>query len=123
MRCEIHPGRKERAAVCAFAAAFLLIFGPSFGAELKPAGELVFKNALVFEGKNLLTNTTVVVKGGLITDVSGAATASKDAQVIDARGKTLLPGFIDAHTHLVTGREALHAALAFGVTTELDMFS
>ena len=123
MRCEIHPGLRKGSAGCAFAAAFLLSFPLSFSAEQKSAVELVFKNALVCDGTKLLTNTTVVVKGGLITDVRGAATASKDAQVIDARGKTLLPGFIDAHTHLVTGREALRAALAFGVTTELDMFS
>jgi imidazolonepropionase-like amidohydrolase len=40
---------------------------------------------------------------------------------VDGRGKTLLPGLIDAHTH--TYGDANKAALAFGVTTELDMFS
>ncbi len=110
-------------AICAFGAAFVLIVISAFGAGSKQTGELVFKNAQVFDGTKLLTNMTVIVKGGRIADISGTATAGKDAQMIDARGKTLLPGFIDAHTHLVTGREALHAALAFGVTTELDMFS
>jgi len=40
---------------------------------------------------------------------------------IDGTGKTLLPGLIDAHTH--TYGDALKDALAFGVTTELDMFT
>jgi imidazolonepropionase-like amidohydrolase len=41
--------------------------------------------------------------------------------VIDANGRTLLPGLIDAHVHLVPG--ALAQSLTFGVTTVLDMFS
>ena len=41
---------------------------------------------------------------------------------IDAHGKYVLPGGIDAHTHIYT-TDALRQALAFGVTTELDMFT
>ena len=41
--------------------------------------------------------------------------------MIDGSGATLLPGFIDAHTH--TFGPALERALVFGVTTELDMFA
>jgi imidazolonepropionase-like amidohydrolase/DNA polymerase III delta prime subunit len=40
----------------------------------------------------------------------------------DDTGMTLLPGLIDAHTH-IHATEALRQALAFGVTTELDMFT
>ena len=42
--------------------------------------------------------------------------------VIDGRGKTLMPGLIDAHTHTFAP-EHLRAAVVFGVTTELDMFT
>ena len=41
--------------------------------------------------------------------------------MIDGAGKTLLPGLIDAHTHVWPG--TLESALSFGVTTELAMFS
>jgi imidazolonepropionase-like amidohydrolase len=45
-------------------------------------------------------------------------------EVIDGRGRTLLPGLIDAHVHLSDSAEAdLRQALALGVTTVLDMFS
>jgi imidazolonepropionase-like amidohydrolase len=40
---------------------------------------------------------------------------------IDGRGRTLLPGLIDAHVHVFAAAQA--DALRFGVTTELDMFS
>lgn len=41
--------------------------------------------------------------------------------VVDGAGGTLLPGLIDAHTHVFG--DALARALVFGVTAELDMFS
>jgi len=46
------------------------------------------------------------------------------AEVIDGEGKTLLPGFFDAHTHLgeTQGEQFLKDALDFGVTTELEMW-
>ncbi len=47
--------------------------------------------------------------------------APQGKTVIDGRGKTLLPGLIDAHTH--TWGDALTQAVGFGVTTELDMFT
>jgi imidazolonepropionase-like amidohydrolase len=46
------------------------------------------------------------------------------AEVIDGKGKTLLPGFFDAHIHLgmTFGEQFLRDALDFGVTTELEMW-
>ena len=41
--------------------------------------------------------------------------------MIDGSGQTLLPGLIDAHTH-VWNAQSLKQALMFGVTTEFDMF-
>ena len=41
-------------------------------------------------------------------------------EVVDGAGRTLLPGFIDAHTH--SWGDAQRDALRFGVTAELDMF-
>jgi hypothetical protein len=47
--------------------------------------------------------------------------APAGAAVVDATGKTLLPGLIDAHSHSLG--DALREAAVFGVTTSLDMFS
>ena len=58
---------------------------------------------------------------GLITAVGAEVEIPAGAEVIDGDGKTLLPGLIDAHTHIFS-EDALRQALIFGVTTELDMF-
>ena len=41
----------------------------------------------------------LVVQDGRILDVGPAVKAPKGAQVIDARGEALTPGFFDVHTH------------------------
>ena len=62
----------------------------------------VLKAARMFDGKSnaLATPGLVVVTGGKITAVGAGATIPADAEVIDLGDATLLPGFIDAHTHL-----------------------
>jgi len=64
----------------------------------------VLKAARMFDGKsNSVTSPgVVVVSGGKITGVGAGATIPADAEVVDLGDTTLLPGFIDAHTH-VTG--------------------
>ncbi len=84
-------------------------------------GALVFRDVRVFDGAQVLPHATVLVRSGRIAAVGPQIEVPEGAHVIDARGKTLLPGLIDSHTH-VFGAESLRAALAFGVTTELDMF-
>src|SRR5688500_1772432 len=82
---------------------------------------IVFKQARVFDGANVIAATDVLVQDGKIARVAPSIAAPAGAQVIDARGKTLLPGLIDAHTH--TFGDALREAVVFGVTTTLDMFT
>lgn len=43
---------------------------------------------------------TVLYDGGKITAVGADVTVPEGAQVIDAAGKTVTPGFIDAHSHI-----------------------
>jgi imidazolonepropionase-like amidohydrolase len=77
-------------------------------------------NARVFDGERVIPGATVVVRDGSIVSVGGEA-APAGAETIDGTGQTLLPGLIDAHTHVFG--DALERALVFGVTTELDMFT
>ena len=47
-----------------------------------------------------IENATVVITDGKITAVGAKARIGKGVEVIDATGKWVLPGFIDAHAHL-----------------------
>ncbi|MFF5207363.1 amidohydrolase family protein [Streptosporangium sp. NPDC000396] len=78
-------------------------------------------NIRVFDGTRVTTATAARFTGPLITQLGDRAIAEPGDVLVDGHGGMLLPGLIDAHTHLLSG--ALHQALAFGVTTELDMFS
>lgn len=69
----------------------------------KPAQKTyVLKSARMFDGKSdsLATPGIVVVTGGKIVAVGSSAQIPSGAEVIDLGDATLLPGFIDAHTHL-----------------------
>lgn len=79
------------------------------------------RDARVFDGERVLERATVVLADGRIRDVGPNVAVPVGAELVDGGGRTLLPGLIDAHTHVFG--DALERALAFGVTTELDMFT
>jgi imidazolonepropionase-like amidohydrolase len=83
---------------------------------------IAIQHARIFDGSTIIPDSTVVVQDGAIAAIGDKSAIPAGAQVINATGQTLLPGFIDAHTHIIS-REALREALIFGVTTELDMFA
>lgn len=74
----------------------------------------------MFDGERMLPATNVVVRDGRIESVGADVAIPAGIDVVDGAGRTLLPGFIDAHTH--SWGDAQRDALRFGVTTELDMF-
>jgi imidazolonepropionase-like amidohydrolase len=81
----------------------------------------VVANVRVFDGERTIERANVSFRDGKIVAVSAESEPPSGAQVVDGAGKTLLPGFIDSHTHAFG--DALQRALVFGVTTELDMFT
>jgi imidazolonepropionase-like amidohydrolase len=75
----------------------------------------------LFDGTHVVQHATVVFNGTRIIAAGANVKVPTGATVIDGKGKTLMPGLIDAHTHVFPG--SLERALRFGVTTELDMFT
>jgi len=59
----------------------------------------------------------VLVQGGTIAEVGPGIPAPADARVVELGGRTLLPGFIDAHVHLALSPPQSYAQ---GVVDELD---
>jgi len=51
----------------------------------------------------VLTNQEILIYGNKITAVAPKVNASADADVIDLSRMTVLPGFIDCHTHIADG--------------------
>ena len=71
-------------------------------AQGTPARIYVLKAARMFDGKSnaIVKPGLVVVSGGRIVGVGAGAAIPAGAETIDLGDATLLPGFIDAHTHL-----------------------
>jgi len=61
----------------------------------------LFKAGLIFDGLSpeLIADRSILVDGGVISSVSETTPDGPFDQVIDLKGQTLLPGFIDAHFH------------------------
>lgn len=77
----------------------------------------LIRDVRVFDGEKPLARQNVLVDGDTIATYDGGRV---DVEV-DGAGRTLLPGLIDAHVHVFDS--SLAQALAYGVTTELDMFA
>jgi imidazolonepropionase-like amidohydrolase len=95
----------------------------------RPAsGPIVIRNADLFDSErgSVRPRTTIVIEGERITAVgpTDSVRAPPRATVIDATGKTVVPGLWDMHTHLFQTSEengVLH--LAAGITTVRDVAS
>jgi len=63
----------------------------------------VLRPDAVFDGEELRRGLVVVVQGNRITAVgaAGSVAAPQGAETIDLNGATLLPGLIDAHSHIM----------------------
>jgi imidazolonepropionase-like amidohydrolase len=84
------------------------------------ASTTLVQDVRVFDGKSAHEHRSVLVHDGLIADGDYRGKVPAGARVVDGKGRTLLPGLIDAHVH--TWRY-FELPLVFGVTTQVDMFT
>lgn len=61
---------------------------------------IFIKNGSINTITNGVIEGDILVKNGKIAEIGKDIVAPLDAEIIDAKGKYIFPGFIDAHTHL-----------------------
>jgi len=94
-----------------------------------PKGIIALSGAriITLDNRKVIEKATIIVKGSRITCV-GNCDASGADRVIDVSGKTIIPGFVDMHSHhyreyvgLIPAHGFENAVyLAYGFTTTLD---
>lgn len=66
--------------------------------------DLVIANARIIDGNGgVIDSGAVVVQDGRIASVAAEPADAGGARVIDAGGMAVMPGFIDAHRHVISG--------------------
>lgn len=95
-----------------------------------PSGSIAFMNAriITMNGDKVIENGHILIKNNKIEAIGKDITIPRSAKIYDAKGKTIMPGLVDAHAHIGAFRYGLTtqqnwqfmANLAFGVTTAHD---
>jgi imidazolonepropionase-like amidohydrolase len=90
---------------------------PAARVDANQPNAVLFKNAKVFDCKSdkLTACTSVLVVGNKIEKIGDATAAPATATVIDASGRTLMPGLIDAHWHAMLVRPTPVEAVTWDV--------
>jgi imidazolonepropionase-like amidohydrolase len=92
----------------------------SLAAQEEAPPQVLFTNVNVFDGysESLQSGLNVLVEGNLIKTVSSSTISAPGATVIDGAGRTLMPGLIENHAHLMLMGPSLPAME--GMTTWED---
>jgi imidazolonepropionase-like amidohydrolase len=76
---------------------------------------ILINNVQIFNGKDEKTTTgNVLIVGNLISKISSSpvpTNKSADVQIIDGKGKFLIPGLIDAHVHTMMESISMQSAM------------
>jgi imidazolonepropionase-like amidohydrolase len=95
----------------------LLLLGILVSAGAQQKGTVLIKGGTVLTvTKGTLENTDVLIRDGKFSQIGKDLTAPSGAKVIDAKGMYVMPGIIDAHSHLAL--DAVNEATA-PVTAEV----
>jgi len=89
--------------------------------SLVSAQDVAITNARVIVGSGqVIESGTIVVRGGKIVSVTAGAAPTQGLRVIDAKGMSAMPGFIDGHKHVNNYDAAqMKSVLEAGYTTVL----
>jgi imidazolonepropionase-like amidohydrolase len=97
-----------RAVRCGLLALMIVLGYANAGvAEDTKPGQILITNVNIFDGKSdkLAMGMGVLVEGNLIKQIGKGLTAGNGATVIDGGGRTLMPGLIDGHAHMMLNQD------------------
>ena len=87
------------------------------------AQNVAITNVRIIVGNGTVVSSgTIIIRGGKIVSASAGTANTRGLRVIDAKGMSAMPGFIDAHKHINTGpneKEQMQSLLEAGYTTVL----
>jgi len=103
----------------------ITLLGLVLGApDILAAQDLTITNARIIAANgSVIERGSIVVRGGSIVSVTPGGAGAPSGSVVEARGMTAMPGFIDAHRHVNTGpneKQQMQALLEAGYTTILS---
>ena len=67
------------------------------------AQDLVITNARILDVSTNIARGSIVIEDGRIVAVAEGAVSAGGKPTLDAGGRTVLPGYIDAHRHIING--------------------
>ncbi|MDX3969710.1 MAG: amidohydrolase family protein [Bradyrhizobium sp.] len=99
-------------------AATLMLAAPALAQQSAPKPQTLFTNVNVFDGVNekRIMSASVLVEGSLIKAVSTTKINAPGATVVDGGGRTLMPGLIDVHWHVMFSEPTMPELLNSDVT-------
>jgi cytosine/adenosine deaminase-related metal-dependent hydrolase len=85
------------------------------------AQDVAITNARIIVGSGqVIDSGTIVVRGGKIVSVTAGAAPTQGLKIIDAKGMSAMPGFIDGHKHINNyNAEQMKSLIEAGYTTVL----
>jgi imidazolonepropionase-like amidohydrolase len=88
------------------------------------AQDLAIRNARIITGNgNVIDRGSIVIRAGKIVSVAPGGANAPGLKIVDAKGMSVMPGFIDAHRHINTGPDEkvqMQQLLEAGYTTILS---
>ncbi|MEI7486970.1 MAG: amidohydrolase family protein [Chryseobacterium sp.] len=90
---------------------------------IKPSNILQIRNVNVLseDCSHFIKNQNVLIKDGMIIQLSENPVINKDADIIDGTDQYLIPGLVDSHVHLKESKNDLFLYLVNGVTYIREM--
>ncbi|WP_026899371.1 amidohydrolase family protein [Daejeonella oryzae] len=95
-----------------------------------PSGKIAITGAriITMKGDEVIENGTILIDKNKIAAIGANVQIPADARVVNANGKTIMPGIVDVHGHLHTSPDGVspqqdwsyYTNLAYGVTSSHD---